>query len=123
MEAVAKCIAAMNDSELPFLKGLEVLPLAEAKDSVEKGVKAISEVQEALTKAKKFLDGRTIEMKAFTEAAKKSFEEGVAGMADKISEGNKDLTKFKEETEKRSKDVRMQEATEMVEALEKLAKE
>eukprot|EP00929_Paragymnodinium_shiwhaense_P000251 TRINITY_DN1004_c0_g1_i12.p1 TRINITY_DN1004_c0_g1~~TRINITY_DN1004_c0_g1_i12.p1 ORF type:complete len:1731 (-),score=878.12 TRINITY_DN1004_c0_g1_i12:335-5527(-) len=125
-EALEAGKEAMAKAELPFLKGIEVLPLKETKALVETSTAACVKCNEAITKAKNYMQNKGNETKAFGAEAKKVWEDGISGFADKCTEANKSLTTFKKDTEERGKAARIQEADSMVEEAEgavKTAKE
>ena len=60
-------VEKVNDAELPFLKGIEVLPLSEATGTIELSEQAASELQKAITEARNFIAAKSVELRAFSE--------------------------------------------------------
>eukprot|EP00929_Paragymnodinium_shiwhaense_P000256 TRINITY_DN1004_c0_g1_i5.p1 TRINITY_DN1004_c0_g1~~TRINITY_DN1004_c0_g1_i5.p1 ORF type:complete len:1783 (-),score=889.31 TRINITY_DN1004_c0_g1_i5:290-5638(-) len=110
--------AALAKAELPYLKGIEVLPLKETKAVLEASEKAIKETQEAAQQLKNYVATKTNEMKGFGEETAKAFKEGVAGLTEKLKEAETQLASFRKDTEGRAKAARIQEAEEQVAELE-----
>eukprot|EP00929_Paragymnodinium_shiwhaense_P000255 TRINITY_DN1004_c0_g1_i4.p1 TRINITY_DN1004_c0_g1~~TRINITY_DN1004_c0_g1_i4.p1 ORF type:complete len:1725 (-),score=879.13 TRINITY_DN1004_c0_g1_i4:177-5351(-) len=117
-EALEAGKEAMAKAELPFLKGIEVLPLKETKAVLEASEKAIKETQEAAQQLKNYVATKTNEMKGFGEETAKAFKEGVAGLTEKLKEAETQLASFRKDTEGRAKAARIQEAEEQVAELE-----
>eukprot|EP00929_Paragymnodinium_shiwhaense_P000252 TRINITY_DN1004_c0_g1_i13.p1 TRINITY_DN1004_c0_g1~~TRINITY_DN1004_c0_g1_i13.p1 ORF type:complete len:1810 (-),score=847.82 TRINITY_DN1004_c0_g1_i13:335-5695(-) len=110
--------AALAKAELPYLKGIEVLPLSETKEVLEVSEKASKETQEAIQKLKNFLQQKGHEVRGFSGDHSKVYTDGVAGLKDKVSEAEATLRTFNKDTEGRAKTARIQEAEEMVKDLE-----
>ena len=63
-------VEKVNDAELPFLKGIEVLPLTEATSTIELSEQAASELQKAIGEARNFIAAKSVELRAFAEKEK-----------------------------------------------------
>eukprot|EP00913_Durusdinium_trenchii_P007173 g6748.t1 len=109
---------AEQQAELPFLKGIEVLPLSEASIAIAECEKAAKHVQEALEKAKSFVSAKVMEVQRFAEAAAKPCLERLNGLVERNNAAATKLTEFRKDTESHKRTSQMQEAEEMLNAAE-----
>jgi len=118
---VAEIDAALekgNDAELPFLKGIEVLELSEALETVEALEKSASEAQAAIADARTFLASKTIELKRFADAVSKPVLEDFGKLTERINQSASRLAQFIKDTEGRKRNTLMQQAEEKLVAAE-----
>ena len=76
-DAIEKALEQVNEAELPFLKGIEVIPLAEATKSIQDSEAAASIAQKGVNEARSFVTGfpnrwpdrttETTELRNFTQ--------------------------------------------------------
>jgi cob(I)alamin adenosyltransferase len=104
----------VNEAELPFLKGLEVLPLKEAQETISGSEKQASEVQKNITEARNFIAAKNLEVKRYVESASKPAAEEFGKLTERINAVAAKLSQFRKDTEARRKSVQMQEAGEKV---------
>jgi len=118
IDAMDKGIEKVNEAELPFLKGLEVLPLSEAKETIKASEDAAKEVTDAVSGLRTFIAEKNLEIKTFGEAASKPAIEELATLTEKINAAASKIGQFKKDTETRKKTAVVQEAGEKVTAFE-----
>jgi len=132
--AVEAAIELTSDAELPYLKGIEVLPLKEATDTVAASETAITAARDAIKQAQDYLRSKTAEVKDFGVDAKKTVTGCFTGLSTNMTDANQKLTVFTKDTAERKKsaqirvaDVKVAEAEESskvaVAAAEPFAKE
>lgn len=118
VENVEAALVKVAEAELPFLKGIEVLPLSEASIAIAECEKAAKHVQEALEKAKSFVSAKVMEVQRFAEAAAKPCLERLNGLVERNNAAATKLTEFRKDTESHKRTSQMQEAEEMLNAAE-----
>jgi len=121
-EAVESAIESTSDAELPFLRGIEILPLQEATDTVAASEKAAAAAQDVLSKARSFVASKSVDARAFGAAKAKVVIDGFDKITKRLNEAAQKLSEFNKDTATRKKDVQMQEASEKVRQLEEYAK-
>jgi len=122
-EAVEEAMEKVNDAELPFLKGIEVLPLAEATNTIEASEAAAHAVQEAVGVARTYIASKNIEIRKFEDAVSKPAATQFAELTKRINAATQKLGVFRKETDTRKKIAQMQEAGERVKSIEELVKQ
>eukprot|EP00435_Cladocopium_sp_Y103_P045130 s2840_g12.t2 len=118
VEQVEAALVKVAEAELPFLKGIEVLPLSEASTAIAECEKAAKQVQEALEKAKGFVNTKVLEVQRFAEAAAKPCLERLNGLVERNNAAASKLAQFRKDTESHKRTSQMQEAEEMLNAAE-----
>jgi len=108
----------INDAELPFLKGLEVIPLQEANDAMKASETAATAVQKAITEARNFIASKSLEIKQYGQEAAKPVVEEFGQLTTQINAAAARLAQFRQDTEARKKTALMQEAGEKVDGIE-----
>eukprot|EP00930_Biecheleria_cincta_P057710 TRINITY_DN4359_c0_g3_i1.p1 TRINITY_DN4359_c0_g3~~TRINITY_DN4359_c0_g3_i1.p1 ORF type:complete len:1928 (+),score=567.13 TRINITY_DN4359_c0_g3_i1:69-5852(+) len=118
-ELVELCEAKVGDVELPFMKGVEVLPAEEAVPAVAASEKAAEDLSSSISEARNYMAAKNLELKSFGDKEKsKSLTQEFAQLSARVNAAATKLSTFKKETEKRKKTAQLQEATEKVTALE-----
>merc|ERR1740121_362256 len=102
----------VNDAELPFLKGIEVLDIKQAKITIEESEAAASAVQAAIGAARNFIASKSLEIKPYGEEATKAAREEFVQLTERINAAAAKLSQFKKDTDGRKKTAHMQEAGE-----------
>mmetsp|Transcript_90376 Transcript_90376/g.238383 ORF Transcript_90376/g.238383 Transcript_90376/m.238383 type:complete len:1804 (+) Transcript_90376:3-5414(+) len=115
---VDACLEKVNEVELPFLKGIEVIALTEAKATIADSETAAEAVQSAVNGARTFIASKNLEIRKFGEAASKPAADEFAQLTERINAASAKLSIFKKDTEGRKKTALMQEAGEKVAAAE-----
>merc|ERR1712176_442537 len=110
----------MNDAELPYLKGMEVLPLQEALDTITASDAAATATQEAVSDVRNYITGKTNEIKAFKDA--KEVLEQFSKFTGRINAVATKLSTFKKETETRKKAAQLRQAGAKVDEVEEFLK-
>jgi len=108
----------INDAELPFLKGLEVIPLQEANDAMKASEAAATGVQAAITAARNFIAQKNLEIKQYGPTASKPAVEEFGKLTVQINAAASRLAQFRHDTEGRKKTALMQEAGEKADSVE-----
>merc|ERR1712190_539319 len=75
----------VNDAELPFLKGIEVLPLQESQDTIKESEAAANLLQKAISEARTFIASKNLEIRQFDEAVSKPASEEFAKLTERIN--------------------------------------
>mmetsp|Transcript_19919 Transcript_19919/g.49710 ORF Transcript_19919/g.49710 Transcript_19919/m.49710 type:complete len:1953 (-) Transcript_19919:135-5993(-) len=121
-DEVDKGVERVNQAELPFLKGIEVLALNEATTTIAESEAASAALQSSVSTARTFIASKNLEIKHFGAAASKSASEEFAQLTERINTAAAKLGQFKKDTEGRKKTALMQEASEKVSAAEAAVK-
>jgi len=108
--ALDAAIEKTSDAEVPFLKGIEVLPLQESLDIVTTSEKAAAAVQEAITAGRSYVSSKGSEARAFGPAEKKAVTDGLAKVTEQINEAAKKVAQFNKDTAVRKKAAQIEEA-------------
>lgn len=116
--AVGSAVDATGEAELPYLKGIEVLPLQESQDTIAKSEAAIVTLDKAITEARAYIGSKQQECKSFGGAEQKSVREGFSGMQDRISKGAQRISEFKRATANRKRAAAVQACSRKVDALD-----
>lgn len=112
---VDSCVEKVNDAELPFLKGIEVLPLTEATSTIEASEKAATELQGSISEARNFIAAKLVELRAFSDKEKtKPLIEELTSLTARINTAGGKHSAFKKDTEARKKAAQLQEAGEKI---------
>merc|ERR1712039_961818 len=85
VEEVDEAIEKVNDAELPFLKGIEVLPLQETTDTIKESEAAAKLVQTAIGEARTFIASKNLELKGYKEAASKPALEELTKVTERVN--------------------------------------
>jgi len=118
VEEVETALEKVNKAELPFLKGLEFLPIKEATDTIAESEAAATAMQEAISEARTYIASKNLEVKQFKEAASKPAVEEFGKQSERINSSAAKLSQFKKDTEARKKTAQMQEASEKIGTVE-----
>jgi hypothetical protein len=107
MEGTLDAIAA---AELPYLKGIEVLPVEESKKAMSDADEASKAVQAAISATRTLVASKNIEMKKFEAASAKASIEEFVKLSERVNSVVQKLNTFKKDTESRKKKASLQEA-------------
>ena len=113
-EEVEEALEEVNNAELPFLKGIEVLPLKEAVSNIASSEMAADAVQKAVSEARTYVASRALESRRVTEAILKSTLAAFRKQTGRINVSAAKLSAFRRETESRRRAASMQEASRKV---------
>eukprot|EP00927_Polykrikos_kofoidii_P059005 TRINITY_DN5399_c0_g2_i3.p1 TRINITY_DN5399_c0_g2~~TRINITY_DN5399_c0_g2_i3.p1 ORF type:complete len:1960 (+),score=510.81 TRINITY_DN5399_c0_g2_i3:78-5957(+) len=117
-ENIEAAIEGMNEAELPFLKGIEVLPLKESKATVEASEKAACKAQESISEARNFIAARSLETRSWGAEPAKVITEGFAKMTERVNTSAQTVSVFKKDTDGRKKTSQIQEGGAFVKEVE-----
>lgn len=117
-EEVEEAIKKVHDVEVPFLKGIEVLPLQEATETIAESEALVTTVQTAISNARTFIASKNLEIKQFDSAVSKPVAEEFIKQTERINTAAAKLSQFKRDTESRKKAAQMQEAGESLTLVE-----
>jgi len=109
---VEAALEKVNEAELPFLKGLEVLPLEEATNATKASEAAAVELQSLISAARTFIAAKNLEIKHYGEVVSKPAIEEFGKMTERINAVASKLAQFRDDTKSRKKTAMMQEAGE-----------
>jgi len=119
-DAVDGYVEKVNDAELPFLKGIEVLPLTEATSTIDASQNAATDLQFAISEARNFIAAKNVEMKGFSDKEKtKPLIEELTNLTSRVNAAATKLASFRKDTDTRKKNALLQEAAEKIAAAEK----
>jgi len=108
-------VEKVNEAELPFLKGIEVLPLMEATSTIDNSEKAAQELQFSITDARNFIAAKSVELRAFSDKEKtKPLIEELTNLTSRINSAAQKHAAFKKDTDARKKNAQLQEAAEKI---------
>jgi hypothetical protein len=109
-EALAKCA----DAELPFLKGIEVLPQEESDKAIKESEEVSSESNTLLTAARSYLSSKMAEIKKYSKETQEKASEELSELTKKVEDMTKKLNTFKKDTLERKVAAVMAEAVDLV---------
>lgn len=116
--SVEAALEKVSEAELPFLKGIEILPLQEASTTLAASDAAAEEVQAALAEARAFTAAKNAELKSFSKEAAAKLTEEFAKLTERITQSTSKLNQFRKDTDGRKKTAQMQELGEKLDAAE-----
>eukprot|EP00927_Polykrikos_kofoidii_P031606 TRINITY_DN27151_c0_g1_i1.p1 TRINITY_DN27151_c0_g1~~TRINITY_DN27151_c0_g1_i1.p1 ORF type:complete len:2139 (+),score=568.46 TRINITY_DN27151_c0_g1_i1:1-6417(+) len=119
---VEASIEKMNDAELPFLKGIEVLPLEEAKETILASERAAADVQDVMSQARTYIASRNLEVRSFGQEVSKIVQDGLARLTERINVAAQKLGAFRKDTDARKRAALVQEGAERVDQVEELVR-
>merc|ERR1711920_350706 len=105
-EQAAQMDAAMekiDEAELPFLKGIESLPLQETNETIKASEAASVAASKAINDLRTFVASKSTEVKKFKEEVAKKAAEDFATITERINTASKKLSEFKKDTAGRKK--------------------
>jgi len=117
-EEVEAALEKVSESELPFLKGIEVLPLKEAKATLQSSEAAADVVHKTLSEARTFIASKSLEVRRFADELSKPTMEEFQKLTERVNAAHQKLSQFRRDTESRRRTTLMQEATEKIAAVE-----
>merc|ERR1712151_319146 len=117
-DAVDVALEKVDEAELPFLKGIESLPLQEAMDTIKESETVSAAAQKAITEARPFIAAKGLEMKKYNEGVVKDTNEEFTKLTERVNAANAKLTTFKTDTANRKKGSQIQDTSEKITALE-----
>lgn len=101
-----------SEAEMPFLKGIEVLPHLEAMEAVKASDEAAAKAESLIKEAKKFLNSQ--DTKRFSKEIQKKSSDEMAGLQNRLSEVEKKLRQFVKDTAQRKAQALLSEVAEKV---------
>ncbi|CAK0801214.1 unnamed protein product [Prorocentrum cordatum] len=117
-EEVAAEMKKVDDAELPFLKGIEGLPLAELQESITLCDTVGESAKVAIAQAQECFRTRLAELGGFKADAARAAKEELTKLAERVTEAAELLTQFWSELEGRRRSARVQEVEEETAGLE-----
>eukprot|EP00933_Yihiella_yeosuensis_P078904 TRINITY_DN9088_c1_g1_i3.p1 TRINITY_DN9088_c1_g1~~TRINITY_DN9088_c1_g1_i3.p1 ORF type:complete len:1246 (+),score=343.19 TRINITY_DN9088_c1_g1_i3:498-3740(+) len=109
----------MDEAELPFLKGMEVLPLSESTEALAASTKAVQSLESAIAETRNFIAGKSLELKKeFSPDKAKPVLQELAKFTGQINSASTRLGQFKKDTEVRRKKQEVQEVVEKIQDAE-----
>jgi len=122
MEEVDAAMEKLDRAELPFLKGLECLPLQEATDTIKESENAAAEVQKAISHARTSIASKNLIIKKMEQVVSKPASEEMVKLSEQINTVMQKLTQFKKDTDIRRHTALVQDAGEKIAVLEEEVK-
>eukprot|EP00746_Dinoflagellata_sp_MGD_P004215 gnl/MRDRNA2_/MRDRNA2_108125_c0_seq1.p2 gnl/MRDRNA2_/MRDRNA2_108125_c0~~gnl/MRDRNA2_/MRDRNA2_108125_c0_seq1.p2 ORF type:complete len:981 (-),score=319.19 gnl/MRDRNA2_/MRDRNA2_108125_c0_seq1:2931-5873(-) len=106
-EANAKC----SEAEMPFLKGIEILPKEEAAAALEASQTAANTASEVIKEAKAFMQAKNHEVKKYTPEAMKNCQDALGELQKKVDSAFSKLQAFRKDMAQRQNALTVQEVT------------
>lgn len=103
LAAVETSFQQVSAAEVPYLKGIEILPVDEATQAVAASEAAIVCVNQAIAEARTFLTGKSLEVRQFVDSVAKSGLKEIAALSKTIEGSVERLGQFKTETAARKR--------------------
>merc|ERR1712217_948044 len=117
VDQVEAAMSKVDAAELPFLKGIETLPLKETQDTIVSSEAVSEEAAKAISDARTFIAAKNLECKRFSqESVSKPATEEFTKLTDRVNAAAAKLSQFRKDTEGRKKAAQMQECMEKVSA-------
>eukprot|EP00927_Polykrikos_kofoidii_P021184 TRINITY_DN20135_c0_g1_i1.p1 TRINITY_DN20135_c0_g1~~TRINITY_DN20135_c0_g1_i1.p1 ORF type:complete len:1927 (+),score=457.77 TRINITY_DN20135_c0_g1_i1:93-5873(+) len=117
LASVVAALAKTEDAEIPFLKGVEVLPSSEGRDAVHVSEDAARNAQSRINDAKVFITEKQQEIRKFAGKLAKSTLDELGQFSTDLNRHLKTLVQFQKDTEERNRTLQLQMAGELVEKL------
>ena len=95
---VEKALQKVNEAELPFLKGIEEIALAEATKIIEESEAAAELMQTAVSAARTFIAVKHLEMNCFDKAISKPAIQALAELSGRVNTASHKLSEFRKDT-------------------------
>jgi len=108
----------VSEAELPYLKGIEVLPSEESKRAMLAADEASKLVGQAISVARNLIAVKNLELKKYDPKNSKDSMAELTKLMERVNSEAQKLGVFKRDTEGRRKKAQMQEAGELVVAVE-----
>ncbi|CAE7352371.1 unnamed protein product, partial [Symbiodinium natans] len=123
-DLVEQLLEKVSETELPFLKGLEILPPDEVAETVGAAEQAAEELEAAIVEARKIHASAALEMKtSLSGDALKKFTQDVTQQSARVNAAAAQLLQFRKANSARRKAAQRQEAEGKVVELEKVVAE
>lgn len=117
-DEVEAAMNKVNEAELPFLKGMENLPLAEAQESIRLSKEAGDAAKANIAAARTFIGEKNKELATFAAESAKAAKEELSEVMQRITQSSQALAQFFKDVDGREKTTRVQEAEQMISDLE-----
>eukprot|EP00930_Biecheleria_cincta_P047417 TRINITY_DN32870_c0_g1_i1.p1 TRINITY_DN32870_c0_g1~~TRINITY_DN32870_c0_g1_i1.p1 ORF type:complete len:2068 (-),score=548.13 TRINITY_DN32870_c0_g1_i1:205-6408(-) len=97
------CLTECGEAELPFLKGIEVLPFEECKEAIQKCEAAATKAEKQVAQVRSFLQNKLTEVTGMASdaPAKGKATEQLDGLLERLETCNEKVEEFKKETAER----------------------
>merc|ERR1719428_592494 len=119
VEKVEAAIAATQEAELPFLKGVEVLPPEEAPKAIADCEDAISKAEKVINDARSFVKSKSAESRKYSKDLAKRLTDELADHLKRADAATKRLSEFKKSTVSRKTAAILAESTGKISDAEK----
>jgi hypothetical protein len=120
IETLDVALDKVTQAELPFLKGIEVLPVDEFKEMVSASEAACSAVHVAVNDARTFIASKQLEVRRFKEEkVSKHISAEFAQLTERINKAASLSASHRKDTDARKQVAHMQEAEEKVADVER----
>merc|ERR1712113_322232 len=121
VDKVEECLKACSEAEMPFLKGIEILPGEESTKAIKDSEAAISSSTNAVRAAQNFINNKIQEVRRFSKDVNKSITDDLKEISERLERSNKKLATFKTDTAERKTNAMMGEVVEAIQTTEKKA--
>mmetsp|Transcript_141276 Transcript_141276/g.439060 ORF Transcript_141276/g.439060 Transcript_141276/m.439060 type:complete len:1297 (+) Transcript_141276:2158-6048(+) len=103
LDLVDAAFMKVAEAEVPYLKGIEILPLDEATQAVADSEAAAAAVQKVIQEARTFLASKSLEVKGFVDSVAASSVQELEALAQRNEEAKEKLAQFVKDTEGRKR--------------------
>eukprot|EP00928_Gymnodinium_smaydae_P035790 TRINITY_DN25127_c0_g3_i1.p1 TRINITY_DN25127_c0_g3~~TRINITY_DN25127_c0_g3_i1.p1 ORF type:complete len:2137 (-),score=535.43 TRINITY_DN25127_c0_g3_i1:74-6406(-) len=111
-----------SDAELPFLSGLETIPVKDSMEAIAKCDQAAADVNAHFLKTKSYMAARSLDIKRFNAPSSKDALEGIVKSQDKLKEIGERLARFKKDVQAHRRRSNLQEIAEKLTDAEETVK-
>lgn len=103
MQSVDEAFTRVDDAEVPYLKGIELLPLDEAQPAVAESEAAVADVQKAINELRAYLSENFTAVKSYAPIVSKVGLQELEALGERREAAVEKLTTFKKQTESRKR--------------------
>merc|ERR1712217_68117 len=116
VDKVEENLKACSEAEMPFLKGIEILPGEESTKAIKDSEAAITSTTNSIRSAQNYISNKLQEVRKFSKDVSKSITDDLKEISERLEASNKKLGAFKSETAERKTNAMMAEVVEAIQA-------
>jgi len=120
--AAEESLTLCQDAEMPFLKGIEVLPPDESEKAIADSEAATAKAEAALSQARTLIKTKQAEARKFPKEMQEKAEEELKQFVERAESCGKKISEFRKETSERKIAAIMAEVVEVISGAEKKVK-
>jgi len=123
VDAAEESLVQCQEAEMPFLKGIEVLPAEESTKAITESEKAAAASSKVIEQAKTFVKQKLAEARRYDKESAKFVIEELNELQQRLEEVSKKLNSFKSDTMDRKMSAVMAEVLDAVQTAERKGKD